>query len=69
MPHVMRCHYEVLEVERNSDPDTLKKQYRKMALKVGNKQTLVFYCNGYFFCIFFQEILIFPKRLIPSKLR
>ena len=35
MPHVMKCHYEVLEVERNSDPDTLKKQYRKLALKVG----------------------------------
>ena len=31
----MKCHYEVLEVERNSDPDTLKKQYRKLALKVG----------------------------------
>ena len=36
MPHVMKCHYEVLEVERNSDQDTLKKQYRKLALKVGN---------------------------------
>ena len=35
MPHVMKCHYEVLEVERNSDQDTLKKQYRKLALKVG----------------------------------
>ena len=35
MPHVMKCHYEVLEAERNSDPDTLKKQYRKLALKVG----------------------------------
>ena len=34
MPHVMKCHYEVLEVERNSDQDTLKKQYRKLALKV-----------------------------------
>ena len=31
----MKCHYEVLEAERNSDPDTLKKQYRKLALKVG----------------------------------
>ena len=43
MPHVMKCHYEVLEVERNSDPDTLKKQYRKLALKVGNIQALVVY--------------------------
>ena len=34
MPHVMKCHYEVLEVERNSDAATLKKQYRKLALKV-----------------------------------
>jgi len=29
----MRCHYDVLETERNSDADTLKKQYRKLALK------------------------------------
>ena len=29
----MKCHYEVLEVERNSDAATLKKQYRKLALK------------------------------------
>ena len=34
MPHVMKCHYEVLEVERNADSDALKKQYRKLALKV-----------------------------------
>ena len=33
-PHVMKCHYEVLEVERNTDDATLKKQYRKLALKV-----------------------------------
>ena len=33
-PQVMKCHYEVLEVERNADNDTLKKQYRKLALKV-----------------------------------
>jgi len=33
MPHVMKCHYEVLEVERNADETTLKKQYRKLALK------------------------------------
>ena len=33
MPHVMKCHYEVLEAERNADADTLKKQYRKLALK------------------------------------
>ena len=30
----MKCHYEVLEVEKNADNDTLKKQYRKLALKV-----------------------------------
>ena len=30
----MKCHYEVLEVERNADDTTLKKQYRKLALKV-----------------------------------
>lgn len=35
MPHVMKCHYEVLEVERSADDSTLKKQYRKLALKVG----------------------------------
>jgi len=29
----MKCHYEVLEVERNADDTTLKKQYRKLALK------------------------------------
>ena len=34
MTHVMKCHYEVLEVERNADDATLKKQYRKLALKV-----------------------------------
>ena len=34
MPQVMKCHYEVLEVERNADDTTLKKQYRKLALKV-----------------------------------
>ena len=30
----MKCHYEVLEAARDADADTLKKQYRKMALKV-----------------------------------
>ena len=34
MPQVMKCHYEVLEVERNADDTKLKKQYRKLALKV-----------------------------------
>lgn len=29
----MKCHYEVLEAARDADADTLKKQYRKMALK------------------------------------
>lgn len=29
----MKCHYEVLEVERDADQDDLKKAYRKLALK------------------------------------
>ena len=29
----MKCHYEVLEVERNATTDEIKKQYRKLALK------------------------------------
>jgi len=29
----MRCHYEVLNVERDADPDIIKKAYRKAALK------------------------------------
>ncbi|EOD38960.1 hypothetical protein EMIHUDRAFT_122124, partial [Emiliania huxleyi CCMP1516] len=29
----MRCHYEVLGVERDADDDALKKAYRKLALK------------------------------------
>ncbi|VDN27097.1 unnamed protein product [Gongylonema pulchrum] len=29
----MRCHYEVLEVERTADNETIKKAYRKLALK------------------------------------
>lgn len=29
----MQCYYEVLEVERDADDDTLKKSYRKLALK------------------------------------
>jgi len=33
MPNIMKCHYEVLEAARDADADTLKKQYRKMALK------------------------------------
>ena len=28
----MRCHYEVLEVSRNADDDTIKKAYRRQAL-------------------------------------
>lgn len=28
----MRCHYEVLAVERDSDGDTIRKAYRKLAL-------------------------------------
>jgi len=35
----MKCHYEVLEAARDADPDTLKKQYRKMALKVVDSLT------------------------------
>jgi DnaJ homolog subfamily A member 5 len=29
----MQCYYEVLDVERDADDDTLKKSYRKLALK------------------------------------
>lgn len=29
----MKCHYEVLGVERDADADELKKVYRKLALK------------------------------------
>lgn len=29
----MKCHYEVLEVERDADDDKIKKNYRKLALK------------------------------------
>jgi len=31
--HVMRCHYEVMEVERDATDDQLKQKYRKLALK------------------------------------
>lgn len=30
---VMKCHYEVLQVERDADDDQIKKNYRKMALQ------------------------------------
>ncbi|KAJ8306389.1 hypothetical protein KUTeg_016934 [Tegillarca granosa] len=33
MTSVMKCHYEVLGVERDADADELKKVYRKLALK------------------------------------
>lgn len=29
----MKCYYEVLDVDRNADDDTIKKQYRKLALR------------------------------------
>lgn len=29
----MQCYYDLLEVERNADDDTIKKNYRKLALK------------------------------------
>lgn len=29
----MKCHYEVLEVSRDADDETIKKAYRKLALK------------------------------------
>lgn len=28
----MKCYYELLEVDRNSDSDTIKKSYRRLAL-------------------------------------
>jgi len=33
MPSLMKCHYEVLETVKTADAETLKKQYRKLALK------------------------------------
>ena len=30
----IRCHYEVLEVERTANDDEIKKSFRKLALKV-----------------------------------
>ena len=33
MPAAMRCHYEVLGVDRDADDDAIKKAYRKLALK------------------------------------
>ncbi len=30
---VMKCHYEVLEVERDASDEDIKKAYRKLALK------------------------------------
>lgn len=30
---VMRCHYEILEVPRDADDETIKKAYRRLALK------------------------------------
>lgn len=29
----MQCYYDLLEVDRNADDDTIKKNYRKLALK------------------------------------
>lgn len=31
--HVMRCHYEVMEVDKDATADELKTKYRKLALK------------------------------------
>ena len=31
---VMKCHYEVLGVERDANDDVIKKAYRKLALKL-----------------------------------
>lgn len=32
-PYVMRCHYDVLEIDRKVDEDEIKRAYKKMALK------------------------------------
>jgi DnaJ family protein A protein 5 len=40
MAGAIRCHYEVLEVERTANDDEIKKAFRKLALKVRpQKQT------------------------------
>lgn len=36
MSRKMICHYEMLEVDQNADDDIIKKNYRKLALKVVN---------------------------------
>ena len=32
-PYIMRCHYEVLDIDRKSDEDEIRKAYKKQALK------------------------------------
>ncbi|EFO16886.1 hypothetical protein LOAG_11616 [Loa loa] len=46
----MRCHYDVLEVDCNADDDTIKKSYRKLALKwhPDKNPTNVEECTRYF---------------------
>ena len=47
MPSLMKCHYQVLEAARDADTETLKKQYRKLALKVKGRYFHLYYFTPY----------------------
>ena len=53
---MVRCHYEVLGVERNADQDMLKKAYRKLALKV-------------YFYIFFVFRVVYTHKINPIRVK